>query len=97
GGETYNTIANNANRIFGYDWGANADNVRWAQGLLAGGESMQGVLNSFAYGGETYGLIAAMNASILGYAVSDATIRQQQAQLANGASFNDLRNKLLNR
>ncbi|CAI3961424.1 unnamed protein product, partial [Commensalibacter communis] len=36
GGETYNTIANNANRIFGYDWGANADNVRWAQGLLAG-------------------------------------------------------------
>ncbi|CAI3957126.1 hypothetical protein, partial [Commensalibacter communis] len=39
----YNLIANNANRIFGYDWGANADNVRWAQGLLAGDESMQGI------------------------------------------------------
>ncbi|WP_271834536.1 hypothetical protein, partial [Commensalibacter communis] len=60
-------IANNANRIFGYDWGANADNVRWAQGLLAGDESMQGILNSFAYGGETYNTIANNANRIFGY------------------------------
>jgi len=62
----YNHIHDNANRIFGYDWGGNADNVHWAQGRLQK-EGMQAVLDSLAYSDETYNHIRDSANRIFGY------------------------------
>ncbi|EUK17489.1 hypothetical protein, partial [Commensalibacter papalotli (ex Servin-Garciduenas et al. 2014)] len=80
-------------RILGYDWG-NDNNVRWAQSRLANGESMKGVLDSLAYGDETYKIIRENTNRIFGYdwGSNPDNVHWVQGRLAGGESMQDIMN-----